>query len=61
MLLLALGQCTTMTGTAEIDAHRASTFVACNAFRSISWSTKDTVETIIEVKGHNAAFKETCG
>lgn len=43
--------CTTMTATVGTE---------CAAFKPISWSTKDTPETIAEVKAHNARRKAWC-
>jgi hypothetical protein len=34
--------------------------VACQAFRPIYWSGKDTPATAAEVKEHNAAWKSIC-
>jgi hypothetical protein len=34
--------------------------VACQAFRPIYWSGKDTPATAAEVKEHNAAWKAIC-
>lgn len=33
---------------------------SCKAFKPISWSKKDTDQTIREVKSHNAAYKALC-
>lgn len=60
MLPLALATCMTTTGIDATDAHRAATLVACTTFAPISWSTRDTDETVRQVKGHNAAYAETC-
>jgi hypothetical protein len=32
----------------------------CKIFAPIGWSSKDTDQTILEVKTHNAAWKRTC-
>ena len=59
MLPLMLAGCVMTTGNAEIKA--AVTLVPCTGFRKISWSSKDTDQTILEVKEHNAAYKAICG
>ncbi len=55
MLSLVLTQplvgCTTTTGTAE---------TSCMVWRPISWSKRDTPQTIGEVKAHNARRKAYC-
>jgi hypothetical protein len=35
--------------------------VVCRTFVPIGWSLRDTDQTIIEVKAHNAAHLKTCG
>lgn len=35
--------------------------VACQSFQPITWSAKDTVLTVAQVKEHNAAGKALCG
>jgi hypothetical protein len=54
MLLLILTGCAMTTASVGTDA------VACSAFEPIRWSTKDTAETIRQVKEHNAAWKVIC-
>lgn len=60
---LPLAACTSLTATGgtdlppEVDPVK----VACEAFGPISWSYRDTDETIREVKSHNASWKELCG
>lgn len=54
-LLLILPGCATMTGTAETNG------AACNVWKPISWSVKDTDQTIAEVKVSNARRKGFCG
>lgn len=34
--------------------------VSCKAFRSITWSKKDTPKTIDGVRRHNAAYHRIC-
>lgn len=36
------------------------TDVACRAFGPISWAKADTVETVHQVQGHNAAWTALC-
>lgn len=54
MLSTTLAGCATMMGTRATDT-------SCKAFVPISWSKKDTDQTIREVKSHNAAYKALCG
>lgn len=58
---LILTACVKTTGTGGIDLNVAAARVTCEALRPISWSTKDTDETIREIKSHNAAWTELCG
>lgn len=51
--MLILSTCATTTASGVTD-------VACQAFKPITWSTKDTDQTIGEVKEHNAAWKAVC-
>lgn len=55
-----LAGCATLTtafgATEAIDTKE----VACAAFKPITWSTRDTDETIAEVREHNAAYAELC-
>lgn len=52
MLLLLTGCATTMGS--------GGTKAACSSFTPIGWSSKDTTETIREIKAHNAAWKAVC-
>jgi hypothetical protein len=54
MPLLILPGCVTTTGSVKTEA------VACGAFEPISWSAKDTNDTIRQVKEHNAAWRAVC-
>lgn len=72
--LLTLAACERTTDTVAIDLRplaassppatsaeaRAARLVACNAFRPIDWSSRDTDETILAAKEHNAAYAEIC-
>ncbi|MEO0637003.1 MAG: hypothetical protein AAFY73_10175 [Pseudomonadota bacterium] len=55
MMLVPLSGCGTMASGA-IDAPA----VECELFAPIAWSRKDTLETIREVKVHNAVWLEIC-
>lgn len=52
---LLLTGCVTTTGTVETNA------VVCSVWRPVTWSTKDTDQTILEVKINNARRKGYCG
>ena len=56
MLSAILSGCVTTTGSVV-----PTDKVACGAFRPIYWSRKDTTETLVQVKEHNAAGKALCG
>lgn len=49
--LLILPACSTTTGTGGTE---------CLVWRPLTWSVKDTPETIIEVKANNTRRKEWC-
>lgn len=34
--------------------------VACQAFKPITYSSRDTSETVVEILGHNAAWEALC-
>ena len=51
--LLILPNCATTTGSAVTKAD--ATRVACRAFQPIRWSRKDTDNTILQAREHNAA------
>jgi hypothetical protein len=55
ILAIPLGSCATTTVSAV-----PTDKVACQAFRPIYWSGKDTPATAAEVKEHNAAWKAIC-
>ena len=60
---LTLSACETLTGFGETDPpdpiRGADTF--CSIAEPITWSTRDTDETIRGVKEHNAVGKRLCG
>jgi len=60
---LPLAACTGMTasGGTELPPEVDPVKVACEVFRPITWSLRDTEDTIREVKAHNAAWKALCG
>lgn len=55
--MLILTSCAGTTGTSAIDP----SVVACEGFKPISWSSRDTDQTIREAKAHNAAWTALCG
>ncbi len=59
-VMLTLSGCGTTTGSAVIEpVAGADTF--CRVAKPITWSSRDTDETIREVKAHNAVFARLCG
>lgn len=57
---LLLGGCVTTTDTAEIEARLLSKTAVCKAWLPVSWSLKDTDQTILEAKQNNASRKVFC-
>lgn len=57
LCLMTLTACTMMTGLRETEGHA----FFCQVAEPISWSSKDTGITILQVKQHNAVGKELCG
>ena len=55
LLTLPLIGCETLTGTVETNKS------ACEVWKDVSWSQKDTTQTIIEVKVNNARRQGYCG
>jgi hypothetical protein len=54
-LLMPVAACQTMdTGGTDVK------LVACQSFKPISWSSKDTRETQDGVTEHNAVYKDMC-
>ena len=51
-LIWLLAGCTTTTATVGTE---------CSVWRPITWSTKDTPETLVEVKANNARRAAWCG
>ena len=61
---LILSGCGTTTGSDEIKGPpppAAPVNAFCEIAKTISWSTKDTDQTIREVKAHNAVYLALCG
>lgn len=57
--MLMTASCASLMDTAEINPiHGAQTF--CDVAQPITWSSRDTPETIAEVKEHNAVFDGLC-
>lgn len=59
MLSMSVTACATMTGTSGINP-RGAVDTSCDAFRPISWSSKDTDQTIREAKAHNRVYATLC-
>lgn len=51
-----LAGCQTLTGATNLRVVDTS----CQAFRPITYSSRDTAETQREVRGHNAAWDALC-
>lgn len=62
-VMLPLAACGTLTasGGTDLPPEVDPVKVACEAFGPISWSSRDTDQTIREVKAHNAAYAAVCG
>ena len=60
---LTLTSCAALTGSGgtEPPAPVAGAAAFCEIARPITWSSRDTDETIAEVKSHNAAGRVLCG
>ena len=55
LLMSPLMACSSLTGTVETNKS------ACQVWRNVSWSSKDTPQTIGEVKVNNARREGYCG
>jgi hypothetical protein len=53
-LMCLLTGCSTLTGTVETNKS------VCAVWKDISWSSKDTTQTILEVKVNNARREGYC-
>jgi len=58
LLLPTLTGCATTTGSVEPTT---SSLTFCAGARPIFWGKRDTVDTIKQVKAHNAVGVEACG
>ena len=59
---LILSGCSSRIGTSAIEQPLPPpkpTF--CAVAKPIGWSSRDTAETVIEVKAHNACYEALCG
>jgi hypothetical protein len=54
LLILPLTGCVTLTSTVETNG------AVCTVWKDVSWSSKDTTATIIEVKQNNARREGWC-
>ena len=54
LLTLPLTGCVTLTSTVETNG------AVCTVWKDVSWSSKDTTATIIEVKQNNAHREGWC-
>ena len=54
LLILPLTACSSLTATVETNKS------ACGVWRNVSWSSKDTPQTIVEVKVNNARRDGWC-
>lgn len=59
-LLASIQACQTLSGVTDAQVHGAATSVACNAFRPITYSKLDTLETQNQVREHNAVGVSIC-
>jgi len=59
---LPLAACTSLTNTAATDLPPEvdPVAVACQAFKPITWSSRDTPETAVQIVAHNAAWEALC-
>lgn len=51
---------TLMTPSAGIEADKAAASAACEAWKPLTYSSKDTDQTQLEVRGNNAARGAYC-
>lgn len=54
LLMSPLMGCSSLTGIAETNG------AVCTVWRDVSWSSKDTTQTIVEVKQNNARREGWC-
>jgi hypothetical protein len=60
-LLLAMLLTSTLTGCVTLTGTKETNRSVCQVWKDISWSSKDTTQTIIEVKINNARREGYCG
>lgn len=58
VLMLCAGLILILTGCGTTGSNVPS--VACEAFDPITWSAKDTTQTVRQIVGHNATGKAIC-
>lgn len=49
-----------VAGCSQTTASSGVTRLTCTSFPPITWSDKDTPETVRQVKQHNAGWKAVC-
>lgn len=59
-LIFPLGACALLMSTFDAIPRHDAALVACKSFRAITWDPKDTDQTIVQVKQHNAAYDALC-
>lgn len=60
MLPLAACESLTASGGTDLPPEVDPALVACKAFAPIYWSERDTDDTILAIKQHNAAWLAIC-
>jgi hypothetical protein len=60
LLPLTLSGCATKIRPVEISASRVNTAAACRVLKPVTWSKRDTRETIDGVRKNNAARAKVC-
>lgn len=60
-LILLLGLTTSCATTGSVATEPRVVREFCALAKPISWSSRDTPETIVEVKQHNAVGAKLCG
>lgn len=60
MLLGAMLMSLPLAGCQTLGSATRYLDTSCGAFRPITYSSRDTAETVKQVRGHNAAFDALC-
>ena len=60
MLPLTACQLLTQGAATDLPPEVDPVAVACQAFKPITYSSRDTPETAVQIVGHNAAFDALC-